>query len=216
MAKKKPAARPKAAAKTKPVAKAKAASKTKAAPPAKAAAKAKPAGNRVSPAPAPKAQPAAKGAPAGQHSVTPHLIVRFCAQAIDFYRRAFGAVEVMRMPGPDGFSIGHAEMKIGDSHIYLVDENPGMGNKAPQTLGGTPVSIHLYVEDADAVFKQAVEVGAEVKMPLADMFWGDRFGMVADPFGHQWSIATHKEDVPMAEMAKRAEAFFAKMPKPPS
>src|SRR5262249_17903758 len=161
-------------------AKTKAASKTKAAPPAKAAAKAKPV---ASPAPAvAKAQPAAKGAPAGQHSVTPHLIVRYCAQAIDFYRRAFGAVGVMRMPCPDGFSIGHAEMRIGDSLIYLVDENPGMGNKAPQTLGGTPVSIHLYVEDADAVFKQAVEAGAEAKMPPADMFWGDRFGMVADPF----------------------------------
>src|SRR5262249_35993778 len=145
---------------------------------------------------------------------TPHLVVKFCAQAIDFYRRAFGAVEVMRMPGPDGFSIGHAEMKIGDSLIYLVDE--GMGNKSPQTLGGTPVSIHLYVEDADAVFKQAVEAGAEAKMPLSDMFWGDRFGMIADPFGHQWSIATHKEDVPPEEMARRAEAFFAKMPKPPS
>ena len=158
MAKKKPAAKAKAAAKTKPVAK-KAAAKTKAAPPAKAAAKAKPVGARTPPAPAAKPQPAAqvKGAPAGQHSVTPHLVVKFCAQAIDFYRRAFGAVEVMRMPGPDGFSIGHAEMKIGDSLIYLVDE--GMGNKSPQTLGGTPVSKTL-LESAQVLTSIAISAKA--------------------------------------------------------
>jgi uncharacterized glyoxalase superfamily protein PhnB len=152
---------------------------------------------------------------AGQHSVTPHLIVRNSAQAIDFYKRAFGATETMRMPGPDGYSTMHAEIQIGDSLVYLADEFPQWGSKAPPTLGGTPVSIHLYVENADAVFKQAVDAGAQAKMPPADMFWGDRFGKVTDPFGHEWSIATHKEDVPMAEMAKRAAEAFKKMGAPP-
>jgi len=176
----------------------------------------KPAG-KAAPAPA-RAAPALKGAPAGlpgQHSVTPHLIVRNSAQAIDFYKRAFGATEVMRMPGPDGYSTAHAEITIGDSLVYLADEFPQWGSKAPQTLGGSPVSIHLYVEDADAIFKQAVDAGAQAKMPPADMFWGDRFGKVTDPFGHEWSIATHKEDVPMAEMAKRAAEAFKKMGAPP-
>jgi uncharacterized glyoxalase superfamily protein PhnB len=215
MAKKKPATKAKPAAKSKPAA------KPKAKPPKKPVAKAKPAAvktaAKAAPAPA-KAAAAApvKGAPAGHHSVTPHLVVRYAPQAIDFYKRAFGAVEVHRMPGPDGFSIMHADLKIGDSHIYLNDEFPAMGVKAPQTIGGTPVTVHLYVEDADAVFKAATEAGAQVKMPLADMFWGDRFGKLADPFGHEWSIATHKEDVPMEEMAKRAEAAFAKMPKAPA
>lgn len=206
MAKKKPA---KAKAKPKPAA----AAKKKPAP--KPAPKTKPAARPAPAAAARAVHSPAKGAPAGQHTVTPHLVVPNTAQAIDFYKKAFAAVEVMRMPGPDGYSIMHAEMKIGNSHIYLADEFPQHGSKAPSTLGGTPVSIHLYVEDADAVFKRAVEAGAQVKMPLADMFWGDRFGMLGDPFGHEWSVATHKEDVPMEEMAKRAAKTFAKMGAPP-
>jgi uncharacterized glyoxalase superfamily protein PhnB len=164
---------------------------------------------------APKAAGLAAGAPAGHHTVTPHLVVRGVASAIDFYKHAFDAVEVMRMPGPDGFSIMHAEITIGDSHVYLADELPNMGDKAPPTLNGTSVGIHLYVKDADAVMKKAEEHGAKVLMPATDMFWGDRFGKIADPFGHSWSIATHKEDVSMAEMGKRAQAFFANMQKPP-
>ena len=146
--------------------------------------------------------------PAGHHTVTPHMVLRNSAQAIEFYKKAFGAVEIMRMPGPEGKGIGHAELKIGDSFIYMADEWPGTSLSSPEKLGGTTVSIHLYVKDADALFKQAVAAGAKVEMPLMDMFWGDRFGKVMDPFGHSWSIATHKEDVPPDEMARRgAEAM---------
>jgi PhnB protein len=153
-----------------------------------------------------------KPIPEGQHTLTPHLVVRGAGKAIDFYKKAFGAKEKSRMVGPDGKSILHAEIQIGDSWIYLVDEMPEMGARSPQALGGTTVSIHVYVEDADAVFNQAVVAGAKAEMPLADMFWGDRFGKLTDPFGHEWTVATHKEDVTPEEMKKRAAAAFAQMP----
>jgi len=129
------------------------------------------------------------------HTITPHLAVREAAKAIEFYKKAFGPKEHARMPGPDGKSVMHAELQIGDSVIFLNDEFPEMGAKSPQTLNGTPVTIHLYVKDANAWFKRAVDAGAKVTMPLEDTFWGDRFGQVVDPFGHRWSIATHVEDV---------------------
>jgi uncharacterized glyoxalase superfamily protein PhnB len=151
--------------------------------------------------------------PSGYHSVIPTLVVRGAAQAIDFYTRAFGAKEIMRMPGPDGKSILHAEIKIGDSHMFLSDELPNMSCRSPQTLGGTAGSIFLYLEDADKVFNQAVAAGAKVRMALSDMFWGDRFGSVTDPFGHEWGLATHIEDVAPEEMEKRSKVFFAQMAK---
>jgi PhnB protein len=151
--------------------------------------------------------------PEGQHSVTPYLAVRGASQAIDLYKKAFGAVETGRMAGPDGKSIVHAELKIGDSFIYLCDENPGMGSRSPQTLGGCSCVIHLYVEDADAVFNRAVAAGCKVTMPLMDAFWGDRYGKLSDPFGQVWSIGTHKEDLTQAEMAKRGAAAMAQFAK---
>ena len=141
----------------------------------------------------------AKPIPKGFHSVTPYLTVNDGARALDFYKRAFGAQELMRMDGPGG-KIGHAEIKIGDSVIMLADEMPGGGCQSPQTLGGTASGIFLYVENADAFFNQAVSAGAQVEAQLADMFWGDRYGRLKDPFGHSWSVATHKEDVAPAEM----------------
>jgi len=152
--------------------------------------------------------------PEGTHTVTPHLIVRSADRAIDFYKQAFGAVEVTRHPSPDG-SIMHAELRIGDSPLYLADENPAWGALSPLALGGSPVTIHLFVPDADATFERAVQAGATVRMPIDDAFWGDRYGQVGDPFGHVWSIATHKEDVAPGEMMRRAEEFFASMPPPP-
>jgi PhnB protein len=191
-------------------------------PPAKAKkaapAKAKPAPAKKAAAPAkPAAAARLPGVPAGQHTVTPHIVVRGASHAIEFYRRAFGAQEVMRVPSPDGYGIGHAEVKIGDSYVYLCDEMPNM--KSPQSLGGTSCTLGLYVSDADKVYKQAVEAGATAIMPLADMFWGDRYGKVLDPFGHEWAISTHQEDVPPAEMEKRYKALLAKkgqsIPPPP-
>jgi PhnB protein len=149
-----------------------------------------------------------KEIPKGFHTVTPYLTVSDCARAIDFYRRAFGAEELFRLDGPDG-KVAHAEIKIGDSIIMLSDEMPGWG-RSPQSLGGTAVDIMLYVEDVDRIFKQAVAAGAKVTMPVDDMFWGDRYGRVTDPFGHSWSLATHKEDVPPEELRKRAQAAMAK------
>jgi PhnB protein len=151
---------------------------------------------------------AASPIPPGMSTITPHLAVRGAAQAMDFYKKAFGAVEVMRMPGPDGQSVAHGEMKIGNSIFFIADEWPGMELAAPQKFGGTTVSIHLYVENCDALYNQAVGAGCNATMPLMNMFWGDRFGKVTDPFGHSWSIATHIENVSPAEMAKRgAEAM---------
>jgi PhnB protein len=152
----------------------------------------------------------AKPIPQGYHTVTPYLTVNDAARAIDFYKRAFGAQELMRMDGPGG-KIGHAEIKIGDSRIMLADEMPGSGTRAPQSLGGTTTGVFLYVENADAVFNQAVSAGAQVDAPLADMFWGDRYGRLKDPFGHSWAVATHKEDVAPAEMSKRMQEATAKM-----
>jgi PhnB protein len=150
--------------------------------------------------------------PVGNHTVTPHLILRDAAKAIEFYKKAFGAVEIMRMPGPDGKSVAHGEIKIGDSLVYLADEWPGMEHLAsPAKVGATTVSIHLYVKDCDAMFNQAVAAGAKVSMPLMNMFWGDRYGKVTDPFGHEWGIATHIEDVPPEEMGKRAEEAMKQM-----
>jgi uncharacterized glyoxalase superfamily protein PhnB len=150
-----------------------------------------------------------KRVPEGYHTVTPHLTVRGAAAAIEFYKKAFGAKELRRSPGPDGKSIMHAELQIGDSRLFLNDEFPGMGATSPLGLKGTPVTIHLYVEDADKLFQQAVSAGAKVAMPLADQFWGDRYGIVVDPSGHQWSIGSHIRDVTPEEMAKAAAAAFA-------
>ena len=140
-----------------------------------------------------------KRIPEDMHAVTPHLIVAGAADAIEFYKKAFGAVEAARLPGPDG-KIMHAMIRINGSPVMLVDEMPQWGALGPKALKGSPVTIHLYVEDADAFFKRAVGAGAKVTMPLADQFWGDRYGKVEDPFGHQWSIATHLRDVNPDEM----------------
>jgi PhnB protein len=149
-----------------------------------------------------------KPVPEGFHTLTPHLVVKGASQAIEFYKKAFGAEEITRVPGPDGKSLIHAELKIGDSRLLLVDEFPQMGCLGPQGIGGTPVTIHVFVEDVDTVFNQAVGAGAQVSMPLADMFWGDRYGQITDPFGHKWSLATHKEDLTPEQVSKRAQAAF--------
>ncbi len=146
-----------------------------------------------------------KPIPEGYHAVTPYLIIKGAADAIDYYKNVFGATELLRMPSPGG-KIGHAEIKIGDSTIMLADEEPEMGIVSPRSLGGTPVSILLYVEDVDAVFGQAVSSGAKVLRPIKDQFYGDRSGNLEDPFGHKWTIATHKEDVSPEEMQNRASA----------
>jgi PhnB protein len=152
---------------------------------------------------------ATKAIPDGYHSVTPYLIIKGAAAAIDFYKRAFGATELMRMPSPDG-RIGHAEIKIGNSAIMLADEHPQMGYRSPQTLGGSAVSMMVYVDRVDDVFKKAVEMGAKELQPVQDQFYGDRSGTLQDPFGHTWTIATHMEDIPPEEMRKRAEKFMQK------
>jgi len=148
-----------------------------------------------------------KRVPEGFHAITPHLIVRNTVEAIEFYKRAFGAEQLVRMPGPDGRSTMHAELQIGDSRLLLCDEFPEWGAQSPESLGGTPVTLHLYVDDADKAFQRAVTAGAQVTMPLKDQFWGDRYGKVKDPFGHEWSIATHIEDVAPEELKRRAAAF---------
>ena len=137
--------------------------------------------------------------PEGMYTVTPHLVCDGAAAAIAFYKQAFGAVEEGRMDGPDG-KLMHAMIRIGNSAVMLADEFPEWGSVGPNTLKGTPVTLHLYVEDADAVFAQALAAGATVKMPMADMFWGDRYGIVADPYGHSWSIATHMHDLTPEQM----------------
>ena len=148
--------------------------------------------------------------PEGYHTVTPYLAVDDAAEAIEYYTKAFGAKERARMETPDG-KIGHAELDIGDSLVMLSDPFPQASTRSPKELGGTSVSVFMYVEDVDAVVKQAVDAGAKVTMEVADQFWGDRFGSVMDPFGHLWSIATHVEDVPPEEMAERAKAAMAAM-----
>jgi PhnB protein len=147
-----------------------------------------------------------KSTPDGYHSVTPYLIVRGGAAAIDFYARAFGAVELFRLPMPDG-RLGHAEIKIGDSPVMLADEMPEMGIVGPQTLGGAGVSLMIYVEDVDAVFAGALAVGATEVKPLQNQFYGDRSGTLKDPFGHSWTIATHVEDVDPEELSRRMAQF---------
>ena len=147
--------------------------------------------------------------PSGFHTLTPHLVVKGASKAIEFYKKAFGAEEIRRVPGPDGKSVLHADLKIGDSHVFLVDEFPEMDCRGPQSIGGTPVTIHMFVEDVDAAFSKAVAAGAQVKMPLSDMFWGDRYGLLTDPFGHAWSMASHKEDLTPEEIGKRAQGACA-------
>jgi PhnB protein len=149
--------------------------------------------------------------PEGYHAVTPYLTCKNAAQAIDFYKSAFGATEIMRMAGPDG-RIGHAEIRIGDSCIMLADEFPGM-SCAPTPGAMNPSALFLYLEDVDATFNRAVAAGARVDMPLANQFWGDRYGKLTDPFGHQWSLAQHVEDVAPDEMKRRSEEWTAKMAK---
>ena len=148
--------------------------------------------------------------PEGYHTVTPYLAVEDAAKAIEYYKRAFGAKERVRMDAPGG-KIGHAELEIGDSLVMLSDPFPQSSTKPPKDLGGTTGSVFMYVEDVDSVIQDAIDAGATVTMPVEDMFWGDRFGTVTDPFGHQWSIATHIEDVPPEEMEERAKAAMAEM-----
>ena len=153
--------------------------------------------------------------PAGHHTITPHLIVKGASEAIEFYKRAFGAEELSRMPfpGPDGqMKLGHAELQIGDSRLFLADEFPQQGATGPS--GSSPVTIHMYVTDADAVFDRAVKAGATAQMPPADMFWGDRYARVVDPFGHHWSIATHLEDLTPEQMQQRMATAFGGPPCP--
>jgi PhnB protein len=143
--------------------------------------------------------------PDGYHTATPYLIVQGAARAIEFYKKAFGATELYRLADPGG-RVGHAEIKIGDSPIMLADEHPEMGARSPQAFGGSPVSLLLYVEDVDAVFSRAVAAGAQVRRPVKDQFYGDRAGTLVDPFGHSWTVATHKEDVSSEEVQRRFEA----------
>lgn len=149
-----------------------------------------------------------KPIPEGYHTATPYLIIGGAAAAIEFYKKAFGATELFRFPAPGG-KIGHAEIKIGDSPIMLADEYPEMGYKGPQSLGGSPVSLMIYVEDVDSIFNQAVAAGASVKEAVQDKFYGDRTGTLTDPFGHVWHVSTHKEDVSIEEMERRAKAASA-------
>jgi len=153
-----------------------------------------------------------KPIPDGFHSATPSLVVGNSKEAIEFYKKAFGANEIYQFPAPDG-KIMHAMIQIGDSFIMMSDEFPAMGARSPTTIGGTAVTLHLYVEDADKIFNQAVEAGAKVTMPIMDAFWGDRFGTVEDPYGHSWAIATHQKDMSPEELKKAGEEFFSNMPK---
>ena len=151
--------------------------------------------------------------PEGLHTVTPHLVVRNAAQAIEFYKKAFGAEERSRFEMPGG-TIGHAELKIGNSVIFLADEMPGPGcSLSPQAVGGSTCTLNIYIDDVDKLFQQAVQAGGKSVMDPSDMFWGDRYGTLTDPFGHVWSIATHKEDLTTEEIGQRAQEFFANMQK---
>ncbi len=157
-----------------------------------------------------KAAPRIKVVPDGYHTLTPGFSVRGAAQAIDFYKRAFGAKERMRLMKADGTTLAHAELEVGDSRFMLGEEDPAMGSRSAQTLGGTPVNFYLYVKDADAAVGRALAAGAKPLMPVTDMFWGDRLGGVEDPYGQKWTLATRKENVVPREMAKRAQAFYAR------
>ena len=153
-----------------------------------------------------------KPIPDGFHTTTPSLVVSNSKEAIEFYKKAFDANEIYQMPTPDG-KVMHAMIQIGDSFVMMSDEFPSMGCKSPASIGGTAVTLHLYVEDADKIFNQAVEAGAKITMPIMDAFWGDRFGTVIDPYGHSWAIATHQKDVSPEEMKKAGEEYFANMVK---
>jgi len=146
-----------------------------------------------------------KAVPDGYHSITPYLSIKGAAAAIDFYKKAFGAVEMMRMAQPDG-RVGHAELQLGTSRVMLADEFPEMNFRAPHSVGGTPVHLHMYVEDVDATVGQAVAAGATLVRAVQDQFYGDRLGTVADPYGHVWHVATHTEDLSMEELRRRAAA----------
>ena len=153
-----------------------------------------------------------KAVPEGTHSITAHLMVREATKAIEFYQKAFGAEVLGVHKTPDG-KVMHATLKIGDSQLMLADEFPGMSNPSAQTLGSSPVVLNLYSENVDTLFNQAVSAGATVKMPLANQFWGDRYGQIVDPFGHSWALGAHIEDVAPEEMERRANAMFAEMGK---
>ena len=153
----------------------------------------------------PAAKKKAQAIPTGYRTVTPYIVCRDAASALDFYKKAFGAKEKARMSGPGG-KVMHAEVRIGDSMLMLCDEMPEMGAKSPLALGGSPASVFLYVKNVDKTAAQATAAGATVVMPVQDMFWGDRYGKLKDPFGHEWQIATHKEDLTAKQMAKRAQA----------
>ncbi len=154
-----------------------------------------------------------KAIPEGFHSVTPMCVFKDARKAIEFYKRAFGAEELFALPGPDGKGVMHAEVRIGDSIIMLGEENPQEPCKSAETMGGSPVSFYIYVENADTAFRRALEAGAQSRMPVEEMFWGDRAGTVQDPFGYSWMLATHIKDLTMQEIQDNAQAFFAKMAK---
>jgi PhnB protein len=156
-----------------------------------------------------------KPIPQGMHSVTPHLVCAGAADAIEFYKKAFGAVESVRLPGPGG-KLMHAAIRIGDSTVMLADESPEWGSLGPKSLKGSPVTIHLYVEDADKFVERAAKAGAKVTMPVSEQFWGDRYGKIEDPFGHHWSVATHVRDVTPKEMDEAMKEMAKSMPKPGS
>jgi PhnB protein len=150
--------------------------------------------------------------PQGMHSVTPHLICAGAAKAIEFYKAAFGAIETARLPGPDG-RLMHAAVRIGDSQVMLVDEMPEWGALGPKSLKGSPVTLHIYVDDVDKFVERAVKAGAKVTMPVEDQFWGDRYGKLEDPFGHSWSVATPVREVSMEEAQKAMQQMAKSMPK---
>ena len=156
---------------------------------------------------------ATQAVPKGFHTVTPSLFVRNTAQAIDFYKKALGAEELMRMTGPDG-KIGHAEIKIGDSIIFLSDENAAFGTKSPESLGGVTGALYLYVDDVDKAFQRAVDAGGQARMPVMDMFWGDRVGNFIDPYGHSWTLSTHTQDLTEQEIQEGEKKFYAQMAQP--
>jgi len=145
--------------------------------------------------------------PEGYNTITPYLIIKGAAKAIDYYKNVFGATVVVRMDGPDG-KVGHAELQIGDSRIMLADENPAMGNRSAESIGASPVSLYVYLPDCDKVVAEAVAEGAKILKPVQDQFYGDRSGFIQDPFGHLWGIATHKEDVSPKEMAERMKKLM--------
>ena len=149
-----------------------------------------------------------KHIPEGSHTVTPHLVCAGAADAIAFYKKAFNAVELLRLPSTQG-GLMHAEIRIGDSNVMLMDEMPECGGLGPKSLKGSPVTLHLYVEDVDAFVARAVSAGAKITMPITDMFWGDRYGQLEDPFGHKWSVATHTRDVSPQEMQKAMQQMGA-------